>query len=29
MDMSRGKDYFEEYLIEYLDSPPLVLVRSV
>jgi len=29
MDMSRGKDYFEEYLREYLDSPSLVLVRSV
>jgi ubiquinone/menaquinone biosynthesis C-methylase UbiE len=29
MDMSKSKDYFEEYLKEYPDAPSLVLVRSV
>jgi hypothetical protein len=29
MDMSKSKDYFEEYLKEYPDAPSLVLVGSV
>ena len=29
MDMSKSKDYFEEYLKEYPDVPSLVLVRSI